>query len=81
MMAATIESSSPLRVAAPRALFDGGFVAYNTTFRRSYDVGADGRFLVVQRAQPEASQSLVVVMHALDGERVAATKPSRELRR
>ncbi len=67
MMTASIESSGPLRAASPRVLFDGGFVPYEVDLRRTYDVAPDGRFVVIQRLQAPARQSLVVVMRALDG--------------
>ena len=66
MMTASIESSEPLRVASPRILFDGGFVPYEADLRRTYDVAPDGRFVVIQRLQAPARQSLVVIMRALD---------------
>jgi serine/threonine-protein kinase len=65
MAAAVIERSPGLRPLTPRAVFEGGFVPYNTTWRRTYGVMPDGRFLVLQLL-PAPRQSFVVVMHALD---------------
>jgi hypothetical protein len=65
IMASTITRTPELGAAPPRLVFDGGFVPYNTTWRRTFGVLPDGRFVVFQPpVQPRLS--LVVVMHALD---------------
>jgi serine/threonine-protein kinase len=65
IMASAVTRLPELGAAPPRLVFDGGFVPYNTTWRRTFGVLPDGRFVVFQPL-PEQRLSLVVVMHALD---------------
>jgi hypothetical protein len=63
MMASDITLAPEARASTPRVLFEGGFIPYNTSFRRTYDVAPDGRFLVVQRASEPPQWSLEVVVN------------------
>jgi len=64
LMMAEVASRSPdLRLNRPRMLFEGGFVPYGANFPRTYDVAADGRFLMLKEDQSSAPASLVVVQN------------------
>jgi eukaryotic-like serine/threonine-protein kinase len=66
MMAAGFQVSSAGAAAGlPHVLFDGGFPDYNIIYRRTYDVLPDGNFVVIQRARPVVSASIVVELNAL----------------
>ena len=65
MMSIALESRSPLRAGPPRVLFEGGFVPSHSTFRRTFDVAVDGRFLVVTRDGSAPEPPLVVITNAL----------------
>jgi serine/threonine-protein kinase len=62
MMSAEIDMSGPtLRSKPPRQLFQGGFVPYVTTTPRTYDVAADGRFVMIEPADDARPATLVLV--------------------
>jgi hypothetical protein len=65
MMASDITLAPEARASTPRVLFEGGFIPYNTSFRRTYDIAPDGRFLVVQRASEPSQLSLEVEINAM----------------
>jgi serine/threonine-protein kinase len=54
LMAAALLSTSPMQFATPRILFEGGFVAWEANTPRTFDVAADGRFLMIE---PSATYS------------------------
>jgi len=58
-MSANVVSGDALRVEAPRALFT---IAYDRrAVSRTYDVGPDGRILVVRQESPaERSRAIIV---------------------
>jgi eukaryotic-like serine/threonine-protein kinase len=59
MMAAKVAPAAPtMRVESPRQLFDGGFEPGS---QRAFDVGPDGRFLMVAASPRDSSASLVLV--------------------
>ena len=62
LMAATMVSTTPMQLRAPRVLFEGGFVAWEPNTPRSYDVAADGRFLMVEPS-PTFSQRFNVIFN------------------
>ena len=63
MMASDVTLTAEPRASTPRVLFEGGFIPYNTSFRRTYDVAPDGRFLVVQPASEQPQVWLDVVVN------------------
>jgi hypothetical protein len=63
MMASDITLAPQPRASTPRVLFEGGLIPYNTSFRRTYDVAPDGRFLVVQPAFERPQRWLEVVVN------------------
>jgi serine/threonine-protein kinase len=59
MLSARILSTAPdMRVDVPRALFEGGFEPGS---QRAFDVGPDGRFLMIEATTTNASPSIIVV--------------------
>ena len=59
--AVTSGSASELQFTAPRMLFRGGFVPYQDLLPRTYDVAADGRFLMIED-RPAAKEPVVTVV-------------------
>jgi serine/threonine-protein kinase len=57
---AVVTQESNLRVGTPRVLFEGGFVPGSA---RGYDVGPDGRFLMIEANDTATSASIVVVQN------------------
>jgi eukaryotic-like serine/threonine-protein kinase len=55
-----VTQESDLRVGTPRMLFEGGFVPGSA---RSFDVGPDGRFLMIEANDTATSASIVVVQN------------------
>jgi dipeptidyl aminopeptidase/acylaminoacyl peptidase len=67
LMAAEVSSTRPeIRFRTPRMLFDGGFIPYQSNTPRTYDVAADGRFLMVEQTASYFSQHLTVVLNWLE---------------
>ena len=62
LMVAAVLSTSPMQLQTPTMLFDGGFVAWEQNAPRTYDVTADGRFLMVEPS-PRESQRFNVVLN------------------
>jgi Tol biopolymer transport system component len=61
MMAATVAPAAPaIRVESPQQLFEGGFEPGS---QRAFDVGPDGRFLMIAASPRQSSASLVLVRH------------------
>ncbi len=59
MMAAKVAPAAPtMRVESPRQLFEGGFEPGS---QRAFDVGPDGRFLMVEASTRDSSASIVLV--------------------
>jgi eukaryotic-like serine/threonine-protein kinase len=48
LMAAALLSMAPMRFETPRVLFEGGFIPWEPNTPRTYDVAADGRFLMIE---------------------------------
>jgi hypothetical protein len=48
-------------VTSPRELFEGGFVLYTQATPRTYDVAADGRFLMIEPNESSRAASLILV--------------------
>ena len=69
MMAADVSTMPALAASTPRQLFEGGFIPYNSTYRRTFDVTSDDRFLVAYTGAVEANQPLVVLLNALSNRR------------
>jgi Tol biopolymer transport system component/tRNA A-37 threonylcarbamoyl transferase component Bud32 len=61
LMAAAVASTSPLQMKAPKMLFDGGFVTWEPNTPRTYDVAADGRFLMIEPSTTNAQRFNVVL--------------------
>ena len=55
-----VTQESDLRLGTPRMLFEGGFVPGSA---RSFDVGPDGRFLMIEANDTATSASIVVVQN------------------
>jgi Tol biopolymer transport system component len=51
---------------APHMLFDGGFIPFRENSPRTYDVAADGRFLMIEQTASYSSQRLAVALNWLD---------------
>jgi eukaryotic-like serine/threonine-protein kinase len=67
MMAAEVSAAQPgIRFRAPHMLFDGGFISFHTNTPRTYDVVADGRFLMIEQTASYSSQRLAVVLNWLE---------------
>ena len=54
LMAASLLSMAPIRFETPRVLFEGGFIPWEANTPRTYDVDANGRFLMIE---PSATYS------------------------
>jgi serine/threonine-protein kinase len=61
LMAAAITSTTPLQLQPPKMLFDGGFVAWEPNTPRTFDVAADGRFLMIEPSTSNAQRFNVVL--------------------
>jgi hypothetical protein len=74
MMAAAVTgaSSSDLQFAPPRLLFRGGFVRYQDLIPRTYDVAADGRFLMIED-RPSAEPPVLTVVLGWTGTRTSSS--------
>jgi eukaryotic-like serine/threonine-protein kinase len=57
-----VTQESELRVGTPRVLFEGGF-RFDPGSGRSFDVGPDGRFLMIEANDTATSASMVVVQN------------------
>ena len=57
MMAVRVEPDPEFRFQPPEVLFEGG---YFLDRRPNYDVGPDGRFLMIKDEEPEVGQIIVV---------------------
>jgi hypothetical protein len=59
-----LPSTSGFLFTPPKVLFERNFVGWTPTQGRSFDVAADGRFLMSQQiGQPEAAPPIVVVLN------------------
>jgi Tol biopolymer transport system component len=61
MAAEIVTTDQTLRVKPPRQLFQGGFVPYVSTTPRSFDVAADGKFVMIEPAQDARPAALILV--------------------
>jgi hypothetical protein len=61
LMAAALLSIAPMRFEAPRVLFEGGFVPWEPNTPRTYDVAADGRFLMIEPSTTNSQRFNVVL--------------------
>ena len=75
MSAEIIGRGASLEFRAPRALFRGGFVPFDPNVPRTYDVGRDGRFLMIREAPRVRPASLVVVLNWFEELRRRAPQP------
>jgi serine/threonine-protein kinase len=63
MMSVKILATSPeFRAGAPIELFSGGFLQWAATLPRTYDVAADGRFLMVQTSEQRTTRREIRVV-------------------
>ena len=63
-MTAEVASREPeLRFLAPRMLFEGGFIPWEPNTGRTYDVAADGRFLMIEQTPSYLTQRFAVVLN------------------
>jgi hypothetical protein len=70
-----VDSRDPLRFRPPHVLFEGGFIPFEANVPRTYDVAADGRFLMIQEGRRGRQASLVVVQNWLEElKRLASAK-------
>jgi hypothetical protein len=65
MLAVSIQSGPTMIASRPQMFFEGEFLAPQTGFR-PYDVGPDGRFVVIRTVGDAAAPDLVVVQHWSD---------------
>jgi serine/threonine-protein kinase len=75
MSAEVVGRGTSLEFKAPRALFRGGFVPFDANVPRTYDVGKDGRFLMIREAPGVRPASLVVVLNWFEELRRRAPHP------
>jgi Tol biopolymer transport system component len=62
-----IPKDAEIRFGPPKTLFAGGFVPWLTNLPRTYDVGQDGRFLMIEsRANAASAPSFVVVLNRFE---------------
>jgi serine/threonine-protein kinase len=61
LMATAVTSTTPLQMQAPKMLFDGGFVAWEPNTPHTYDVDAEGRFLMIEPSTTNAQRFNVVL--------------------
>ncbi len=60
MMAVRVEPDPEFRFQPPEELFQGGYFLGN---RPNYDVGPDGRFLMIKEEEEEGSAQINVVLN------------------
>jgi serine/threonine-protein kinase len=62
LMAAAVTSTTPqIQFAAPKLLFEGGFVTHQDVTPRTYDVAPDGRLLMIEDRPQNAVSTLTIV--------------------
>jgi len=61
LMVVTVASTSPLQMQTPKVLFEGGFIAWEPNTPRTFDVAADGRFLMIEPTATNAQRFNVVL--------------------
>ena len=61
LMVGAVVSTSPLQMQAPKMLFDGGFITWEPNTPRTYDVAADGRFLMIEPSTANAQRFNVII--------------------
>ena len=67
LMAVPIVQTVPeVRFGPPRVVLDGGFFASSRNTPRTYDMGPDGRLLMLQPLGEAPPPSFVVVQHWLE---------------
>jgi serine/threonine-protein kinase len=74
LMVAALASTSPLQLNAPKLLFEGGFIAWEPNTPRSFDVAADGRFLMIEPTVTNAQRFNVVLNWAEELKRLVPGK-------
>jgi WD40 repeat protein len=62
LMSAALLAREPIRFQTPQMLFEGGFVQWEPNTPRTFDVSADGRFLMIEPS-PTYSQRFNVVIN------------------
>ncbi len=68
MMSVSVATGTGFRFQRPDALFEGGMVTYQGAFRH-YDVGSDGRFVIVRSGsggEEPQTRTLVLVLNWVD---------------
>jgi serine/threonine-protein kinase len=64
LMTAEVVSRQPaLQFKPPRVLFEGGFVPFDANVPRTYDVAADGRFLMIKEEARTVPPSIAIVQN------------------
>jgi serine/threonine-protein kinase len=64
LMAAEVAGIQPaLQFTTPRVLFEGGFIPWEPNTPRTYDVAADGRFLMIEQTPSYLTQRFAVVLN------------------
>jgi dipeptidyl aminopeptidase/acylaminoacyl peptidase len=61
LMAAAVLAREPIRFQTPQMLFEGGFVQWEPNTPRTFDVSADGRFLMVEPSATYSQRFNVVI--------------------
>ena len=62
-----IGKDAEIRFGPPKTLFAGGFVPWFNNVPRTYDVGQDGRFLMIEsRANAASAMSFVVILNRFE---------------
>jgi Tol biopolymer transport system component len=61
LMVAAVTSTTPLQVQPAKMLFEGGFIAWEPNTPRTFDVAADGRFLMIEPTATNAQRFNVVL--------------------
>jgi len=61
LMAVAVAATSPMQMQAPKLVFEGGFIAWEPNTPRTFDVAADGRFLMIEPTATNAQRFNVIL--------------------
>lgn len=75
MAVPVVQTSAEVRVGLARVVLDGGFLTSSQNINRTYDMGPDGRLLMIQPLGEAPLSSFVLVQHWFD--EVARLVPSK----
>jgi hypothetical protein len=75
MLAATVESHTPLRTGRPHVLFEHDLSIMTGPSVPNYDVSKDGRFLMIRTTGAAASETYLVLDWLPDVKRRVAREP------